>query len=49
MRFVEELTQTEMAEQLTLTQPQVSRLLQRILEQLRELMVEPEPSLSRSA
>ena len=49
MRFVEELTQTEMAEQLTLTQPQVSRLLQQILAQLRELMAEPVPSLPWSA
>lgn len=40
MRFVDELTQSEIAGHLQLTQPQVSRLLQRILAELRERLVE---------
>ena len=49
MRFVDELTQSAMAEQLAITQPQVSRLVQRILAELRDLMVEPDASLPQSA
>jgi len=49
MRFVDELTQSEMAENFNMTQPQVSRLLQRILTELRERSAEPVPSLPRSA
>lgn len=49
MRFVEELTQSAMAEQLEMTQPQVSRLLQRILAQLRDLLAEPVAPLPRIA
>ncbi len=37
MRFVEDLTQSEIAEQIGVSQMQVSRLLRRALEQLREL------------
>ena len=37
MRFVEDLTQTEIAERVGISQMQVSRLLRRSLEQLRTL------------
>lgn len=49
MRFVEELTQSEIAEQLALTQPQVCRLIQRILGDLRELVAEPDARILVSA
>jgi RNA polymerase sigma-B factor len=49
MRFVQELTQSEMAEQLALTQPQVCRLIKRILADLREKVAEPGASLLVSA
>lgn len=49
MRFVDELTQAEMAEQFEMTQPQVSRLLQRILTELRERLREPVSDLRKSA
>jgi RNA polymerase sigma-B factor len=42
MRFVEDLTQTEIAERLGISQMQVSRLLRRSLEQLRTLTHPPE-------
>ncbi len=42
MRFVEELTQTQIAERVGVSQMQVSRLLRRSLDQLREL-AEPSP------
>ena len=37
MRYVEESTQTEIAEQIGVSQMQVSRLLRRSIEQLRSL------------
>jgi RNA polymerase sigma-B factor len=37
LRFVEDLTQTEIAKRIGVSQMQVSRLLRRSLEQLREL------------
>ena len=37
MRFVEDLTQTEIAERVGISQMQVSRLLRRTLDQLRTL------------
>ena len=49
MRFVDELTQSEMAQNFDLTQPQVSRLLQRILTELRDRLVEPVSLLHASA
>lgn len=49
MRFVEERTQGEMAERFEMTQPQVSRLLRRILTELRERLREPVQSLPKSA
>ena len=41
MRFVEDLTQTEIAERVGISQMQVSRLLRRSLEQLRTLTHAP--------
>lgn len=49
MRFVEERTQSEMAEQLELSQPQVCRLIQRILAELREVAAELDAPLPRIA
>ena len=43
MRFVEDLTQSEIAARVGVSQMQVSRLLRRSLEQLRELTAAPEP------
>lgn len=42
LRFVEELTQTEIAERLGVTQTHVSRLLHRILRKLHDELVEPD-------
>ncbi len=42
MRFVEDLTQSEIAARVGVSQMQVSRLLRRSLEQLRELTDAPE-------
>lgn len=42
LRFVDDLTQREIAEQLDLTQVQVSRLIARILRDLRNALAEPE-------
>ena len=41
MRFVEDLTQTEIAERVGISQMQVSRLLRRSLDQLRTLIQAP--------
>ena len=41
LRFVEDLTQTEIAERVGISQMQVSRLLRRSLEQLRALTDAP--------
>ncbi len=41
MRYVEDLTQTEIAERVGISQMQVSRLLRRSLEQLRSLTHAP--------
>jgi len=46
MRFVEELTQAEIADLLGLTQPHVSRLLQAILDDLRDLLTAPTEPLA---
>ncbi|HEX4467106.1 MAG TPA: SigB/SigF/SigG family RNA polymerase sigma factor [Solirubrobacteraceae bacterium] len=46
MRFVEDLTQTEIAERVGISQMQVSRLLRRSLEQLRSLAETPDPATS---
>jgi RNA polymerase sigma-B factor len=44
LRFVDELTQSEIAERLDLSQMQVSRLLSRILSSLREWSASADPS-----
>lgn len=49
LRFVEELSQSEIATALGVTQPRVSRLLQRALEQLHELIADPSAPYSMSA
>ena len=49
LRFVDELTQSAVAERLQLTQPQGSRLLQQLLARLRALVAEPALSLQQSA
>jgi RNA polymerase sigma-B factor len=46
MRFVEDLTQTEIAERIGISQMQVSRLLRRSLEQLRALTQETDKAVS---
>ena len=46
LRFVEELTQSAVAERLQLTQPQVSRLLRQLLARLRARAADPALSLS---
>ena len=47
LRFVEDLTQTEIAEQIGISQMQVSRLLRRSLEQLRTMTDAPPAGKAR--
>jgi len=44
LRFVEELTQAEIADRVGLTQSQVSRTVQRILDRLRDWLTDEEPA-----